>query len=84
MDQERVLLQFYDSPLSDQIKRLALPLEECFGMDTFADASIHENGALFQISNKPQLAEIYFSEKFYKNNPLFCHPVRASSLLPEL
>lgn len=74
MDNDCELLGFYRSPLSDKLKKTAAPLQECFGIDGFAYSLITPKGKFYQICNQPTLSEFYFSNKFYKSNPLIHHP----------
>lgn len=68
------LLNFYSSNLSEEFKRLARPLFDCFDLTDFAYSLSEPNGGFFQISNNPEVGHFYFGNRLYQFNPFICHP----------
>lgn len=73
MEDVRNILNFYSTKLSDQIKKLAEPLET-LELDGFWCSFMREDGAFFQIGNRPDVADVYFSNRLHLHNPFVCHP----------
>ncbi len=74
MSEESKMLGFYSSPLCDRFRQLSAILEQTFGLDGFFYSYFTPDGYFYQIGNRPDVGETYFSNKCYMHNPLICHP----------
>ncbi len=74
MAAEDNLLKFYSSNLCDKLKKIVRPLSERYGLDGFFYTKITPDGFGFQITNRHDVANAYFSNQLYKSNPFICHP----------
>lgn len=74
------LLNFYKDRLSSKLTKLAEPLNTYFGLDGFFYTYLSPKGEFFQIGNRADVGETYFSNELYQANPLFCHPDNYLSL----
>ncbi len=74
MGKEDTLLNFYSSQLSNQLNKITKPLEDCFCLDGFFYSVTMPSGHGFQVSNRPEVGNEYFSNQHYKFNPFICHP----------
>ena len=68
------LLNFYSSSFYEKYRKLAEPLNQCFGLDALFYSMTTPDGYFFQIGNLADPAHHYFSNQFYKHNPFICHP----------
>lgn len=73
MEDVNKILNFYSTKLSNQIKKLSEPLQ-ALELDGFWYSCIRDDGGFFQIGNRPDVAEVYFSNRLHVHNPFVCHP----------
>lgn len=74
MNDMQIMLNAYQTSLSNRMRRLAEPLKTHLGIDECIYTYISKEGDFFAISNQPAAAEYYFSQHFYKSTLLIRHP----------
>jgi DNA-binding CsgD family transcriptional regulator len=67
------VLAFYSTKWSDQFNKLSEVLKDLL-LDGFWYSYVRQDGGFFQIGNRPDVAEVYFSNRFYVHNAFVCHP----------
>ena len=77
MEDVRPLLNFYKSSLSNTFNKITKPLQ-MLSLDGFWFSFIHPDGYFYQVGNRPDVGEVYFSNHLYIHNPFICNPTNYS------